>query len=551
MDAMEIPSDGESEDGWESDSSDLEIHLENGIVGESVLCESLYLDEDTPLADRLRNLDGIWEAKSRPQYMPPFTSHVGPKNIPEGTKRPIDFFLLLLSDELIDKMVTETNLYCSQSNRNFDPVTKKEISTFLGLTMLMGIKRQAAYRDYWSSNIQLHDKYICSFMDFKRYSFLSSHFHLNDNSREPKKGHESYDKLYKIRPFIDTLSENYKRFYDPTRVQAIDESMIKFKGRSSFKQYMPKKPNPRGFKAWVRADKVGYTCEFQIYTGKVNGKSEKCLGSRVVRDLSAGLAGKNYEIYFDNYFSSVELMAELREAKILACATVRKDRVDLPKKIRKNLTASEYEYKTSYKGLTWVQWCDKRIVSFLSNFHDPAVTDTVDRKQKDGSSMTMNCPALVKDYNHHMGCVDKADQNKSAYNIDRRSKKWWHRIFWHFIDVTVVNAFIIYKQSQPDPGMTLKSFRLSVVDGLVQSPNRKRKGKPPSDLSIPAAKIRVPLEMRQSDSRHMPVWHANRRRCGVCSTKAAEVRTNFTCETCQVPLCIGQVNCFRDFHNRK
>lgn len=59
------------------------------------------------------------------------------------------------------------------------------------------------------------------------------------------------------------------------------------------KQYMPMKPIKRGCKIWVRADDFGYVCEFQIYTGKVQGKPEN-LGERVVRDLSRALVQKHY-----------------------------------------------------------------------------------------------------------------------------------------------------------------------------------------------------------------------------------------------------------------
>lgn len=108
--------------------------------------------------------------------------------------------------------------------------------------------------------------------------------------------------------------------------------MIKFKGRSSLKQYMPQKAIPRGYKVWVRADEYGFTCEFQIYTGKINGKSETSLGARVVKTLSSDLANQNYEICFDNYFSSVDLMLSLRNKNINACGTIRRDRKFLPKK---------------------------------------------------------------------------------------------------------------------------------------------------------------------------------------------------------------------------
>lgn len=145
-------------------------------------------------------------------------------------------------------------------------------------------------------------------MSVKRFSFLLSNLHLNDNILMPKKDFEGYDTLYKIRPYIEMLRQNYNSFYKPTKIQPIDESMVKYKRRISFKQYMPQKPIKRGYKIWVRADKEGYLCDFQIYTGKEGNKIEHNLGERVVTDLTEELQGKGYHVYFDNFFTSVHLV---------------------------------------------------------------------------------------------------------------------------------------------------------------------------------------------------------------------------------------------------
>ncbi|XP_014487182.1 PREDICTED: piggyBac transposable element-derived protein 3-like [Dinoponera quadriceps] len=174
---------------------------------------------------------------------------------------------------------------------------------------MMGVKRLPSYRDYWSTNAQLNDSYIGSIMSVKRFSFLLLHLHLNDASKEPKRNEPQYNKLYKVAPHLNILSETYTMFYNPNRDQSIDESMIKFKGRSSIKQYMPMKPIKRGYKVWVRADDYGYICEFQIYTGKTRNQSENCLGDRVVKDLSHALVEKHYRIFFGNFFTTVDLMS--------------------------------------------------------------------------------------------------------------------------------------------------------------------------------------------------------------------------------------------------
>jgi len=171
------------------------------------------------------------------------------------------------------------------------------------------------------------------------------------------------------------------------------------------------------------------------------------LGERVIRDLSRDLAHKYYRIYFNNYFSTVDLMSNLLADGILACGTVRINRKDLSKQQQdvKNMSTGDSEFRTSYQGVRWLKWIDKKPINFLSNHHDSSIVSVVNRRQKDGSLKEVTCPQMAKDYNHSMGYVDKADMLKSCYQISQKSKKWWHRIFWHFVDVTLVNAFIIYK----------------------------------------------------------------------------------------------------------
>ena len=88
-----------------------------------------------------------------------------------------------------------------------------------------------------------------------------------------------------------------------------------------------------------------------------------------------------------------------------------------------------------------------------------------------------------------MGCVEKSDQMKSLYEITRKSKKWWHRLLWHFIDVTLFNSFIIFKLLNPNKDLKLKGFRLSVVDELIGINCQKKWGRPCTNIpSIPATK---------------------------------------------------------------
>ena len=76
------------------------------------------------------------------------------------------------------------------------------------------------------------------------------------------------------------------------------EVMIAFKGRSSMKQYTPKKPTKRGFKVWMRADSnSGYVFQLECYTGKQGSTTEVGLGGNVVTCLTWDLVGQHYCVY--------------------------------------------------------------------------------------------------------------------------------------------------------------------------------------------------------------------------------------------------------------
>lgn len=316
---------------------------------------------------------------------------------------------------------------------------------------------------------------------------------------------------------------------------------------------MPNKPIKRGYKVWVRADENGFVCQFQVYTGKLNDSIETELGLRVVSDLTCDLVGKNYSIYVDNFFSSVTLMRKMMTNRIKCCATTRANRRFFPKRLqppKKNkkilkkdkMTRGQFIHRSTVTGISAVKWMDRKIVYILSNFHNPENVVNVQRRSKDGSREAVPCPVQVSEYNKHMGYADKADMMKSSYEIDRKSKKWWHRIFFHFCDVVVINSHVIFSSLSGVANgkcLTSKQFRFHLASDLI-GPVKKNKT----------------INYRKYDSMpnhrfaavHLPV-HGNSRRCAQCSTKAKPHRSKWACAHCDVALCLGdKKNCFQLYH---
>ena len=132
------------------------------------------------------------------------------------------------------------------------------------------------------------------------------------------------DKLYKVRSFVEYINMNLADKYTMGCQISIDESLIPFKGRLSFRQFIPSKRARFGIKCWVLA---GAANSF-VYTGQdANGKKDVPLSTRVVRQLVVGIENLNHHLYVDNYYTSPALFRWLKDRHIYACDTVRKGRL--------------------------------------------------------------------------------------------------------------------------------------------------------------------------------------------------------------------------------
>lgn len=261
----------------------------------------------------------------------------------------------------------------------------------------------------------------------------------------------------------------------------------------------------------------------------------------------------------DNFFTSYELFRFLETKDTYSCGTVILNRKNMPKHLLaqdKDLKRGAFDWAVSDDSLICVKWRDKRCVSILSSLPDAADSIEIERKEKDGTKIKIKCPKAISTYNKNMGYVDKFDQLKALYEIDRKSKKWWHRIFFHFLDVAVINSYILHKMLNDEEINTAKQFRLNLVYSLCEmgkseTPSLKRRlSSTPDDT--PRYKVRVSDEKRFSNVDHIPV-KANRRRCAYCSTTEKPHRSRYMCKTCNVGLCFfhGGETCFEKFHQQK
>ncbi len=105
--------------------------------------------------------------------------------------------------------------------------------------------------DYWKTTGWLVTRFG-EIMSRNRFEQSRMYMHLS-HSADPN------DKLRKLRPFLDLVNKNFKNNYTPEGVFSIDESMVPYKGRLGFKQYLPMKPVKWGIKLWLLCcSRTGY-----------------------------------------------------------------------------------------------------------------------------------------------------------------------------------------------------------------------------------------------------------------------------------------------------
>ncbi|XP_037803051.1 piggyBac transposable element-derived protein 2-like [Penaeus monodon] len=430
---------------------------------------------------------------------------------------PVNYFRKFFSCEFLDEIVHQCNIYAVQKNPNkpFN-LTKDELEQWMGISMKMSLTRISDTRQHWSSECLTES--IGAIMSRQRWEDIKSNFHLVDNETVDKN-----DKIAKVRMMVDHLRAEFKQI-PMTEHLSIDEQMVPFKGASSLKQYIPKKPIKWGYKLFVLADHKGMIYDFFPYEGKIHPVSREG-----VPDLGASANSDD-------------------------------------KKLANEGRGSFDEHETDSGGttVTALKWYDNRAVCLASSFATSVPIEQArkyDKKSKDYVDVPI--PHIVRMYNEHMGGVDLHDQLLSYYRMSFRSKRYYMRLVFHMIDITVINCWLLYRRAADKADIpmrkqnSLSHFKLRLSKSLMiagKQMNPAKRGRPSS--VVKAFKDRkmkgkatkpIPEEnVRLDGVDHLPDYAEVR---GTCKMPGCTARVLVFCHKCNVHLCFERSrNCFKKFH---
>ena len=162
------------------------------------------------------------------------------------------------------------------------------------------------------------------------------HFNNNDNIGT----YQGPSKRFKIYPVLSHLNTKFQSLYLPGQNIAIDESLTLWRGRLSFRQYIPLKSSKFGIKSYALCESSsGYLWSFIIYTDKDTGfqtafiSGDKNKTAATVLSLLEPLLKKG-RTWMDNFYNSPALAQRLKTLKTDCVVTLHLIRKDVPQRVK-------------------------------------------------------------------------------------------------------------------------------------------------------------------------------------------------------------------------
>ena len=480
-------------------------------------------------------------------------------NITEST--PYEIYRYFLTDEMLKLIVEETNRYAQQyvsANQlrrrslmsKWKDTNAEEIQVFLGIIAIMGVSPLPRLHLYWSKDKKYRNLRIVELMTRERFEMLLKGLHFCNNEDN------SSGRLFKIEKILNLAIHQFKQAVTPGQEVVIDETMIPWRGRLSFRQYIPGKAHKYGVKIYKLCTVEGYTWNFKVYCGREEeggrGNVQTLHSENVVMKLMENLLLAGRTLFVDNFYTSLTLANALLAKQTFMCGTLRQNRKGNPKEVcqkkqkRGDVIGSETE-----NGIRVIKWMDKRPVLMMTTKpeHFDVLIATGRKKQNNEDVLK---PQAVLDYNAAKKGVDVSDQMSAYYTCVRKTVKWYKKVFIEIIlGTAILNSWYVHSKLSGRK-VDILNFRDAVIDEMTKQANESHE-----EETLPVKARKVPLQ-RHHLGKHDGPARKMRKRCKNCydnikRSEGTEVarkrakRVSTFCEECEdkPSLCL---DCFNKLH---
>ncbi|XP_060905430.1 pogo transposable element with ZNF domain isoform X1 [Labrus mixtus] len=490
----------------------------------------------------------------------PFTQSSGPRHQLSKNSDAIDFFSLLFPAAMFDLITKETNAhaktcrYLGSCSPDWVPITTHEVKGFIGLAILMGIQNLPDPTQYWSWSHFDNSYTFYRTMSFKRFKGIANNIRMGSFTTDEYRGtSRPSDPLHIFRPMLEILGDAMWNTYRANCCLTIDRALLpSLEEEEGCSAKGTPKTQPQ---VWLLCDsKSGYCHRFFIQGGDKGGQEP---GFTVVPELVKGLEDNHHQIYLANSLTSVPLMQKLLDQGIYASSSFPPPNPILPRELWEEgqLEKPGDFLQRQFGPLLATRWRDTKEMGCLSTNAAPGEADTVWRRSqtKVGGLDPIDRPMAFRLLQENMRGVDICKQLLACNPLGGIPQdRHWRSLFWFLVNMSVVNAFIVLRESRKDNPPPW------VQDGLFTQVNfRKRLG---NQLAKCAQKYFETMEIASSRAtrsevtveavkqRHrMAKVSSISKRCRNCNLKNIRHESVYGCIICKANLC-SLPSCFWEFH---
>jgi hypothetical protein len=299
--------------------------------------------------------------------------------LPDSKPSILGVFREFFPNNILKTIVINTNYYAAvkdagESGREWTALTIPELLTWLAICIYCGLFKAGGSLEWlWDKDPHKPTHHITQYMSLFRFQQIKRFLHISLH------GQNIGDYYSKVEPLLSHVRNISKLLYIPSSFLSIDEMIVRFTGRSPHTFRLKGKPTPEGFKILALCD-YGYTWTF-LPTSRINTNKEVkkidqingtgCLVLHLVEQLPFKL--KAFNIFMDNYFSSIPLFQHLRLMRIGACGTCQTNSAKFPKvlKVGKE-TKLDWDTRSGVvvDDVLATLWIDNGAVTMLSTIHE-------------------------------------------------------------------------------------------------------------------------------------------------------------------------------------
>ncbi|GFN83395.1 PiggyBac transposable element-derived protein 4 [Plakobranchus ocellatus] len=302
---------------------------------------------------------------------------------------------------------------------------------------------------------------------FTRNRFLKLCNRLRFDDKSSRNQRRERDLFAPIRDLWEQFLKTLKRHYIPGVSVTVDEQLVPWRGRCSFLQYLPSKPDKYGIKIfWAVDSETFFPLNAVPYLGKVGRLPTVNLGRNTALQLVKPFYRSGRNLTCDNFFTDYELAQKLNTEKMSVVGTLRRNKRFIPAEFQDPKLTEKGQPKFCFqKDAMLVSYKSgaKKNVILLSSMHSDS-TIVVNKHEKE-------LPEVMSYYNSTKGGVDTMDLMAHTVSSKRQTKRWPMLMLYNIIDVGSIAASVVYSTKYPVEKFSKtdnrREFQLNVSKDLI------------------------------------------------------------------------------------